>query len=109
MTDHNSSPRAVAEPAIDIGDLYVFPSPSRPGGLVLVMSVFPNAQSGSLFSDAASYRFSIRPVTIPAEGPGSSFEVGADQYDVTCMFAAPVTTDEAGNPVQEGMCTLPNG
>jgi len=41
MTDHNSSPRAVAEPAIDIADFYVFPSPSRPGQLVLVMSVFP--------------------------------------------------------------------
>ena len=32
MSDHNNSPRAVAEPAIDIGDNYVFPSPSRPGG-----------------------------------------------------------------------------
>ena len=33
MSDHNSSPRGVAEPAIDIGDLYVFPSPDRPGRL----------------------------------------------------------------------------
>ena len=57
MTDHNSSPRAVAEPAIDIADNYVFPSPSQPGQLVLVMTVFPNAQPGALFSDAASYRF----------------------------------------------------
>src|SRR6476659_6747340 len=109
MTDHNSSPRAVAEPAIDIGDLYVFPSPSRPGQLVLVMTVFPNAQPGALFSDAASYWFRNRPVTIPASGPGSRFEVGGEQYDITCMFAAPVTTDGAGNAVQEGMCTLPNG
>jgi hypothetical protein len=31
MADLNNSPRAVAEPAIDIGDLYVFPSPSRRG------------------------------------------------------------------------------
>src|SRR5882724_9923499 len=109
MSDHNSSPRGVAEPAIDIGDLYVFPSPSRPGQLVLVMSVFPNAQPESLFSDAASYRFRVRPVTIPSSGPGSRFEVGADQYDITCTFAAPVTTDDAGNPVQEGVCALPNG
>src|SRR2546428_923244 len=109
MTDHNSSPRAVAEPAIDIGDLYVFPSPSRPGQLVLVMTVFPNAQPGALFSDAASYRFRVRPVTIPASGPGSRFEVGTDEYDITCTFAAPVTTDGAGHSVQEGTCTLPNG
>jgi len=109
MSDHNSSPRAVAEPAIDIGDLYAFPSPSRPSQLVLVMSVYPNAQPGALFSDAASYRFRVRRVTIPASGAGSRFEVGTDRYDITCTFAAPVTTDDAGSSVQEGMCTLPNG
>jgi hypothetical protein len=109
MTDHNSSPRAVAEPAIDIGDLYVFPSPSRPGQLVLVMTVFPNAQPGALFSDAASYRFRVRPVTILARGPGSRFEVGTDEYDITCTFSAPVTRDGAGNFAQEGTCILPNG
>jgi Domain of unknown function (DUF4331) len=109
MSDHNNSPRSVAEPAIDIGDSYVFPSPSRPGQLVLVMTVFPNATPGALFSDAASYRFRLRPVTIPAGGPGTHFEVGTDEYDITCTFAAPVTTDAAGNPVQEGTCTLPNG
>ena len=109
MSDHNNSPRGVAEPAIDIADNYVFPSPSRPGRLVLAMTVFPNAQPGALFSDAASYRFRIRPVTMPESGPGSRFEVGADEYEVTCTFAAPATTDDAGNPVQEGVCTLPNG
>jgi hypothetical protein len=109
MTDHNSSPRGVAEPAIDIADVYVFPSPSRPGRLVLVMTVFPNAQPGAMFSDAASYRFRIRPVTVPAPGPSSRFEVGTDEYDITCTFAAPVTMDDAGNPVQEATCTLPDG
>src|SRR4029077_1853106 len=109
MTDHNSSPRAVAEPAIDIGDLYVFPSPSRPGQLVLVMTVFPNAQPGALFSDAASYRFRVRPVTIPASGPGARLEVGTDEYDITCTFGAPETTDRAGNFVQEGTCMFPDG
>lgn len=109
MSDHNSSPRAVAEPAIDLTDFYVFPSPSRPGQLVLVMGVFPNARPGALFSDAASYWFRVRPVTIPDSGPGSRFEVGTDEYDIACTFAAPVTTDDAGQPVQEGTCTLPNG
>jgi len=96
MSDHNNSPRGVAEPSVDIADNYVFPSPSRSGQLVLVMTVFPNAQPGALFSDAASYRFRVRPVTIPAGDPGSRFEVGTDEYDITCTFAAPVTTDDAG-------------
>jgi hypothetical protein len=30
MSDHNSSSSAVAEPAIDLTDFYVFFSPSRP-------------------------------------------------------------------------------
>src|SRR6476659_3579948 len=109
MSDHNNSPRGVAEPAIDIGDAYVFPSPSRPGQLVLIMTVFPNAQPGALFSDAVSYRFRVRRVSIPANGRSAHFDVGADEYDVTCTFAAPVTTDDAGTAVQEGMCTLPTG
>jgi Domain of unknown function (DUF4331) len=108
MSDHNNSPRGVAEAAIDIADMYAFPSPSQPGRLVLVMTVFPNAMPGALFSDAASYRFRIRPMTIPANGSGSRFEVGTDEYDVTCTFTAPVT-DDAGDSVQEGTCTLPNG
>ena len=107
MSDHNNSPRGVAEPAIDIGDNYVFPSPSRPGRLVLAMTVFPNAQPGALFSDAADYRFRLRPVTIPVSG--SRFEVGTDEYDVTVTFAAPVTLDDAGDLVQEGTVTLPTG
>ena len=109
MSDHNDSPRGVAEPAIDIGDAYVFPSPSRPGRLVLVMTVFPNAQPGALFSDAAGYRFRVRPVTVPADGPGSGFAVGSDEYDITCTFAAPASMDDAGSPVQQGTCTLPDG
>jgi hypothetical protein len=40
---------------------------------------------------------------------GSRFEVGTEEYDITCTFAAPVTTDDAGHSVQEGTCTLPNG
>jgi len=109
MSDHNNSPRGVADPAVDIADAYVFPSPSRPGQMVLVMTVFPNAQPGALFSDAASYRFRVRPVTIPAGGAASRFEVGTHEYDVTCTFAVPVTTDDAETPVQAGTCTLPNG
>src|SRR3954466_9648106 len=100
MSDHNNSPSGVAEPSIDIGDSYVFPSPSRPGQLVLVMTVFPNALPGALFSDAASYRFRIRPAAIAPRGPESHVKVGTDEYDVTCTFGAPVTTDDAGNPVQ---------
>jgi hypothetical protein len=70
------------------------------------MTVFPNAQPGALFSDAVSYRFGVRSVTIPDSG--SRFEVGPDQFDITCTFAAPEATG-AGTYVQNGACKLPNG
>ena len=36
MSDHISGPRALADPIADITDVYAFPSPERPGNLVLV-------------------------------------------------------------------------
>ena len=88
MSDHFSGPRAIADPAADIADLYVFPSPERPGCLVLVLTVFPAAVPGALFSDAVAYRFRLRPATVAAERP--AFEVGTDEYIFSCTFAAPV-------------------
>src|SRR5262249_25472242 len=96
MSDHLSGPRALADPAIDLTDLYAFPSPSRPDQLVLVMNVFPYARPPALFSDAASYRLRIRPVAIPAGRPGSLFDVGTDEYAFTCTFSAPVGPDSNG-------------
>jgi len=52
MSDHFSGPRALAGPVGDICDLFAFPSPERPGRLVLAMTVLPRATPGSTFSDA---------------------------------------------------------
>ena len=43
MADHFSGPRALTDPASDITDVFTFPSPERPGHLVLVLDVFPSA------------------------------------------------------------------
>jgi hypothetical protein len=86
MSDHGSGPRALADPASDIADLYAFPSPSRPGALVLVMNVFPFAEPGTLFSDAVDYRFRLRPARIAATGARASFAVAESEYSFTCTF-----------------------
>ncbi|WP_031174174.1 DUF4331 family protein [Streptomyces durhamensis] len=109
MSDHLSGTRALADPAIDLTDLYAFPSPAQAGRLVLVMDVFPNARPGALFSDAASYRFRVRPVTVPAGGSDSLFDVGTDEYAFTCTFSAPSGSDANGRLTQQGTCTLPTG
>jgi hypothetical protein len=106
MSDHLSSPRALADPAVDLTDLYAFPSPSLPGQLVLVMNVFPDARPPAFFSSAAIYRFRLRRVAMPTGRANALFDVGTDDHALTCTFTAPIG-QEGGE--QQGMCTLPNG
>src|SRR5206468_4087960 len=76
MSDHFSGPRAIAGPLCDICDVYAFPSPERPGRLVLVMNVLPLAKPGSLFSESIVCRFRIRPVTTTGPSSGAAFRAG---------------------------------
>ena len=63
MSDHFSGPAVMGDPAVDITDFYAFPSPERPGNLVLIMDVFPMATSQSFFSNVLTHRFRLRPLT----------------------------------------------
>lgn len=109
MADHFSGPRAISDPASDITDVYAFPSPERPGQLVLVLDVFPAAAPTALFSDALSYRFRLRPVTATAAGGTPAFAVDADEYTFDFGFAAPVPADGPDTMLQVGTCTTPSG
>ena len=109
MADHFSGPRALADPASDITDVFAFPSPGQPGRLVLVMNVFPVAAPTALFSDAVSYRFRLRPVTATTAGGTPAFAVGEHEYAFDVTFGAPVQGDGAGSPIQTGTCALPDG
>lgn len=99
MGDHYSSPRVFADPAADIADLYAFPSPERPGRVVLALTVFPGATVAALFSDAITYRFRIRPVTVADADAARGYAVGEDEYTFSFTFAGDGT----------GTCTGPWG
>jgi hypothetical protein len=107
MADHFSGPRAIADPASDVTDVFAFPSPERPGHLVLVLDVFPVAAPTALFSDALIYRFRLRPVTVAKAGAGPAFAAGADEWTFDITFDAPRPGD--GNAAQVGTCTTPSG
>jgi len=109
VSDHFSGPRAIAGPAGDICDLYAFPSPERPGHLVLVMNVLPRAGPSAWFSDAIRCRFRLRPVTVAAVGPAAGFAVGAEELVFDCTFDVPRPGDGRTAPVQQGRCTPPAG
>jgi len=82
MSDHFSGPAVMGDPSVDITDLYAFPSPERPGNLVLIMDVFPMASSESFFSDLVTYRFRLRPLT----RSGGSITHGTAEYMIDLGF-----------------------
>jgi len=106
MSDHISGPRALADPIADITDFYAFPSPDRPGHLVLVLNTLPFASPTARFSDALVYRFRIRGLTRNDADAGSPFSPEGDDIVVDCIFSTPEPEDGGE---QHCTCTLPGG
>jgi hypothetical protein len=109
MSDHFSGPRALAGPAGDICDVYAFPSPERPGHLVLAMTVQPLATPDSSFSDAIVCRFRLRPLEIDEDR--RSFTFGPEESELAFAFAFDAAQPGANGarPLQAGSCTAPSG
>jgi uncharacterized protein DUF4331 len=101
MSDHFSGPAVMGDPAVDITDFYAFPSPQRPGNLVLIMDAFPLATSQSFFSDVVTYRFRLRPLT----ASGSSVTPGAAEYTIDITFS----DVPEGTSVQKGKVVTSDG
>src|SRR4051812_37751311 len=109
MSDHISGPRALADPIADITDVYAFPSPERPGHLVLVMNTLPFAQPSDALSDGLVYRFRLRPLAVGTPGDRLPFTVGSEEFVVDCVFSPPTAADDGPGVQQEGTCTTPAG
>jgi Domain of unknown function (DUF4331) len=105
MSDHFSGPRALAGPAGDICDVYAFPSPERPGHLVLAMTVLPLAGPDSSFSDAIVYRFRLRPLEIDEDRRSFTFGPEESELVFACTFEESQPGADGARPVQEGRCT----
>ncbi len=82
MSDHFSGPAVMGDPAVDITDFYAFPSPERPGNLVLIMNVFPMATVRAFFSDVVTHRFRLRPLT----RSGGRLVAGKAEYRIDVSF-----------------------
>jgi Domain of unknown function (DUF4331) len=104
VSDHFSGPRALAGPQCDICDFFAFPSPGRPGNLVLAMDVVPRADASSTFSAGVLYRFRVR----PAEVEGRAVVPGNDELTVDVRFDA-ARPDGQDGFLQSGTCTTSLG
>src|SRR5215217_8180525 len=109
MSDHISGPRALAVPVADITDFYAFPSPERPGHLVLVVNTLPFAKPSDVLSDGLVYRFRLHPLTASAPGDPVPFAVRPEEFVFDCVFAPVVEVDGGRVVQQEGICTTPAG
>jgi hypothetical protein len=108
MSDHFSGPRALADPAADLSDMFAFPAPEDPRRLVVVMDVFGKAGLSAVFSDAVIYRFRFRRARIAATGPDAVFAVDADEVAFDFTFDVP-NGNEVAHPRQRAHCRTPGG
>src|SRR3954454_13434741 len=109
MSDHISGPRALSDPIADITDVYAFPSPERPGRLVLVMKSLPFAKPWDALSEGLIYRFRLRPLTPGALGDGAPFTAGDEEVVFDCVFSPHVHPNGPRRFEQKGTCTTPAG
>ena len=109
MSDHISGPRALSDPIADITDVYAFPSPERPGHLVLVMNTLPFAKPWDALSEGLIYRFRLRPLSPGAPGDAVPFPAGDDELVVDCVFSPHAHPNGPRTFEQEGRCTTPGG
>jgi hypothetical protein len=109
MSDHISGPRALSEPIADITDVYAFPSPERPGHLVMVMNTLPFAKPSDALSEGLIYRFRVRPLTASAGNEVAPFVAGEREFVFDCVFSPPAGTDSGSPAEQDGTCTTSAG
>jgi hypothetical protein len=89
-SDHQDSPTVVARPGADITDVYLFPSPTNPKAVDLVMDVVPLIPAGMasdyFFDPSVLYQFKI------AHGPVGSAHQEDDVIQMTASGTGPSQT-----------------
>src|SRR5262249_12939390 len=102
MSDHVDGPRSIGEPAADLTDLFAFTSPA------LGACVFPSAGEDAMFSNAIEYSIAVRRVLVAGLGAAARFQPDDAELRFSFRFEI-LTRNDAGQPLQRGVCTLPDG
>ena len=108
MSDHVDGPRSIGEPAADVTDLFAFTSPENPARTVLAMCVFPSAGEDAIFSNVIDYSIAVRRVSVAGVGNAAKFQPADEEIRFSFRFDV-LQRDAAGNVIQRGVCTLPDG
>ncbi len=108
MSDHVDGPRSIGDPASDLTDLFAFTSPESSARTVLAACVFPSAGEDAFFSNAIDHSIVVRRVTVAGIGNAAMFQAANEEIRFTFRFEV-LKSDAAGETIQRGVCTLPDG
>lgn len=109
MSDHVDGPRVMADPSIDLTDLFAFTSPENAARTVLIAGVFPGAGESAMFSNVVNHSIVLRRVTVSGLGADAGFKAGTDEIRFSCQFEHLERPTGGGTPLQRGTCKLPDG
>ncbi len=109
MSDHIDGPRTIADPAIDLTDLFAFTSPADPRRTVLIANAFPFAGETGLFSNAVNYSVVLRRVRQAGMGNQTAFKPYGTELRFTFQFEVLKAGEKNSTVVQTGHCQLPDG
>ena len=101
--DHVDGPITIQHPVADISDLFAFPSPKKPGHLVVAMDVYPFVSNKGHFSDKVTYSFALKRVKQTGTGINSALLPTGDEFRFTCDFITPHKHDD-----HKVSCKAPN-
>jgi hypothetical protein len=108
MSDHIDGPRVIGDPPADLTDLFAFTSPEDPRRTVIAACVFPSAGESAVFSNVIEYAMAVRRVAVCGVGNAAKFQPAKDELRFSFRFDV-LDRDAAGNVIQRGTCTLPDG
>jgi hypothetical protein len=109
MSDHVDGPRTMADPSIDLTDIFAFTSPENSTRTVLVVNVFPGAGESAWFSNAAYYNAVLKRVNIEGVGSNAYFKAYGEEIRFQFKFDRLQRNKSGGRPSQAGICKIPGG
>lgn len=109
MSDHIDGPRVLADPSIDLTDLFAFTTEDATR-TVLVAGFFPGAGESAAFSDVVDHSIVLRRVIVSGLGADAGFKPGTDEIRFSCQFdRLERPAGDGSPPLQRGTCKLPGG
>ncbi|MGZ3703647.1 MAG: DUF4331 family protein, partial [Bdellovibrionota bacterium] len=92
-SDHIDGPVTMKNRVADLTDLYVFPTPKKPGTLSVILDTYPLVGKAGHFSDKVTYTLRFRRAAIKGTGDHPFFDT-TDEQTLVCTFKTPEITSD---------------